>query len=56
MIEALLAQDLKPAMARDVTGPLPAALLAHRMGVDEAVFMARNKVRHSLFVTGRVYG
>lgn len=56
LIEALLAQDLKPAMARDVTGPLPAALLAHRMGVDEAVFMARNKVRHSLFVTGRVYG
>lgn len=56
LIEALLAQDLQPAMARDVAGPLPAALLAHRMSVDEAVFMARNAVRHPLFVSGRVYG
>jgi prophage DNA circulation protein len=56
LIEALLAQDLKPGTVRDVAGPMPATVLAHRMGVDEAVFLARNKVRHPLFVTGRVYG
>jgi prophage DNA circulation protein len=56
LIEALLAQDLQPAMVRDVAGPLPAALLAHRLQVDESVFLARNTVRHPLFVSGRVYG
>ena len=56
LIEALLAQDLKPATYRDVTAPLPAIVLAHRLGVDEAVFLARNAVRHPLFVRGRVYG
>jgi len=56
LIEALLAQDLQPAMVRDVSGPLPATLLAHRMQVDESVFLARNTVRHPLFVSGRVYG
>lgn len=56
LIEALLAQDLKPATYRDVTAPLPAIVLAYRMGVDEAVFLARNTVRHPLFVRGRVYG
>lgn len=56
LIEALLAQDLKPATFRDVTAPLPAIVLAHRLGVDEAVFLARNSVRHPLFVRGRVYG
>ena len=56
LIEALLAQDLKPATVRDVTGPIPAVVLAHRLGVDEEVFIARNQVRHPLFVTGRVYG
>ena len=56
LIEALLAQDLAPAMLRDVTGPLPAVVLAHRMRIDESVFIARNTVRHPLFVTGRVYG
>lgn len=56
LIEAVLAQDLQPAMVRDVSGPLPAALLAHRMSVDESVFLARNAVRHPLFVSGRVYG
>ncbi len=56
LIEALLAQQLEPTQVRDVVHPLPAALLAHRMGVDEAVFLARNKVRHPLFVRGRVYG
>lgn len=56
LIEALLAQDLQPATMRDVSGPLPAALLAHRLSVDESVFLARNTVRHPLFVSGRVYG
>ena len=56
LIEALLAQDLLPATERDVTGPIPAVVLAHRMEVDEAVFLARNAVRHPLFVTGHVYG
>ena len=56
LTEALLAQDLKPATYRDVTAPLPAIVLAHRLGVDEAVFLARNAVRHPLFVRGRVYG
>lgn len=56
LIEALLAQDLKPAAFRDVTAPLPAVVLAYLLGVDEAVFLARNAVRHPLFVIGRVYG
>lgn len=56
LINALLAQDLAPALQRDVVGPLPAAVLAYRLGVDEAVFLARNQVRHPLFVTGHVYG
>lgn len=56
LIEALLAQDLQPAMVRDVAALLPAALLAHRMAVDESVFLARNAARHPLFVSGRVYG
>lgn len=56
LIEALQAQELKPAALRDVTAPMPAVVLAHRLGVDEAVFLARNAVRHPLFVKGRVYG
>lgn len=56
VIDALLAQDLKPAQQRDVVSPLPAIVLAHRMEVDEDVLIARNRVRHPLFVQGRVYG
>jgi len=56
LIDALLAQDLKPATYRDVTAPMPAIVLAYLLGVDEAVFLARNAVRHPLFVRGRVYG
>lgn len=56
LINALLAQDLAPALERDVVGPLPAAVLAYRLGVDESVFLARNRVRHPLFVSGHVYG
>lgn len=56
LIDALLAQQLEPAQVRDIVQPLPATLLAHRMEVDEAAFLARNKVRHPLFVRGRVYG
>lgn len=56
LAEALLAQDLKPTTFRDVTAPLPAVVLAYLLEVDEAVFLARNAVRHPLFVIGRVYG
>lgn len=54
--EALLAQDLKPAVVRDVINPLPATLLAHLLEVDEPVLLARNAVRHPLFMQGRVNG
>ena len=56
LIDALLAQDLEPTVWRDIVRPLPSTLLAHRMEVDEPVFLVRNKVRHPLFVRGRVYG
>lgn len=55
-IEALMAQDLKPQAERDVVHLLPATLLAHCMEVDESVFLEQNKVRHPLFVQGRVRG
>lgn len=56
LIAALRAQDLRPATVRDVAGPIPATVLAHRLRIDESVLRARNAVRHPLFVTGRVYG
>lgn len=56
LIDALLAQDLNPTVQRDVVAPLPATLLAYRMGVDEDVLLTRNRVRHPLFVRGRLYG
>jgi prophage DNA circulation protein len=56
LIDALLAQQLDPAQVRDIVTPLPSTLLAHRMEVSEDVFLAVNKVRHPLFVRGRVYG
>lgn len=56
LIEAVMAQDLKPQQIRDVVQPLPSTVLAHRMQIDEAVLIARNGVRHPLFVRGRVYG
>lgn len=56
VIDALLAQDLKPATFRDVTAALPAALLAYQLGIAESVFLAQNTVRHPLFVIGRIYG
>lgn len=56
VIEALTAQDLEPAQTRDVVAPMPSVLLAHRLEVDEEVFLAQNGVTHPLFVVGRVYG
>ena len=56
LMEAVMAQDLKPQQIRDVVSPLPSTVLAHRMQIDEAVLIARNGVRHPLFVRGRVYG
>ena len=56
LIEALMAQDLKPQVHRDVVSLLPATVLAHRLDVAEATFLAQNKVRHPLFVQGHVDG
>jgi prophage DNA circulation protein len=55
LIDALLAQHLVPSNFRDIVNATPATVLAHRMGIDEAVFLAQNKPRHPLFVRGRVY-
>lgn len=54
--DALLAQPLESAVVREVVNPLPATVLAHRMEVAEEIFLAVNKVRHPLFVQGKVYG
>ncbi|WP_035383998.1 DNA circularization N-terminal domain-containing protein [Ferriphaselus sp. R-1] len=54
--DALLAQPLEAAVVREVVNPLPATVLAHRLEVAEDVFLAVNKVRHPLFVQGKVYG
>lgn len=56
LVEAVMAQDLKPQQVRDVASALPSTVLAHRLQVDEAAFLALNSVRHPLFVRGRVYG
>ena len=53
---ALLSQDLRPTITRQIANPLPATLLAHRLQMDVDTFMARNKVRHPLFVSGDIYG
>ncbi|MDT4328546.1 DNA circularization N-terminal domain-containing protein [Methylomonas sp. MS20] len=56
LVAAVLAQDLRPLQSRSIVHALPSTLLAHRMQVDEAVLIARNAVRHPLFVQGRVDG
>lgn len=56
LIEALMAQNLEPAVSRDIVYPLPSTVLAHRLEVSEEVFMAVNQVRHPLFVRGRIHG
>ncbi|WP_445372739.1 DNA circularization N-terminal domain-containing protein [Methylomonas sp. HW2-6] len=56
VVKAVMAQDLKPQQIRDIVSPLPSTVLAHRMQIDEAVFLERNAVRHPLFVQGRMYG
>ncbi len=55
LIDALLDQDLNLRVSRDIAHALPSTLLAHQMGIDEAVFIAQNGVRHPLFVVGRIY-
>ena len=55
-LKALAAQDLRTLQTRTVMVPLPAVVLAHRMQVDVDVFMARNRVRHPLFVSGELHG
>ena len=54
-IAALQAQDLAPTQRRALVAPLPSAVLAHRMGVEEDVLLTRNAVRHPLFVQGAVH-
>jgi prophage DNA circulation protein len=56
LITALNAQALAPAVVRMVANPLPATVLAYRLGVSEEVFKAQNAVRHPLFVEGVVRG
>ena len=56
VIDALLSQDLKPTVTRDVSISRPAVVLAYLMEVDEEAFLARNAVHHPLFVKGRIYG
>ncbi|MDR2012390.1 MAG: DNA circularization N-terminal domain-containing protein [Rhodanobacter sp.] len=56
VIEALLAQDLRQGVTRNIVRPLPAVLIAHNLGVPEEDFLARNAVRHPLFVNGVVHG
>ena len=52
--QVLLAQDLTPTQERRLAAPVPSVVLAYRMGVDESVLVARNVVRHPLFVRGVV--
>ena len=54
MIDALLAQNLNPSQTRQIIRPHPSVLLAHRLEVDETLFLIQNKVRHPLFVQGEV--
>lgn len=56
LITALNAQQLEADVTRDVVHPLPSTLLAHRLEVADDDFIARNGIRHPLFVQGRVYG
>jgi prophage DNA circulation protein len=56
VITALVSQDLRSEKTRNIVAPLPAVLIAHHLGVSEEVFLARNAVRHPLFVNGEVRG
>lgn len=53
--EALALQQLAPTQTRRLVAPLPSTVLAYRMGVDEGLLLARNAVRHPLFVRGVVH-
>jgi hypothetical protein len=53
--QALSLQQLAPTQTRMVVAPLPSTVLAYRMGVDEGLLLARNAVRHPLFVRGVVH-
>jgi len=52
----LESQNLKPASSRNVVLAQPAVVLAHRLEVDVDTFIARNRVKHPLFVNGAVHG
>lgn len=54
--QALGLQALEPTQTRMVVAALPSAVLAYRMGVEEAALLERNAVRHPLFVRGAIDG
>lgn len=56
VIEALSAQDLLPAVSREIYRPTPAVVLAYQLGSDASVFARRNAFIHPLFVSGVVHG
>ena len=56
VVTVLTGQDLDPAVTRMIVHPLPARVLAYRLGMDVDDFIARNRISHPLFVSGRIYG
>lgn len=52
--QSLRAQQLAITQTRVVVAPMPAAVLAYQMGVDEDLLIARNGIAHPLFVQGVV--
>lgn len=56
VVAVLIEQDIKPGFVREIAQPLPAAVLAYRLEMDEQAFLARNAIVHPLFVQGRIYG
>ncbi len=56
LIAALEAQVLDAGVSRDIVHALPSVLLAHRLEMADEDFIARNAVRHPLFVRGTIYG
>lgn len=56
LIDALLDQDLSNYQTKQVVNFMPACVLAHQLGIDEADFLQLNGVAHPLFVAGTVRG
>ncbi|MCZ4065647.1 DNA circularization N-terminal domain-containing protein [Oxalobacter aliiformigenes] len=56
VVTVLTEQELDPAVTRMIVTPLPARVLAYRLEMDVDDFIARNRISHPLFVSGRIYG